>query len=87
MWGIPDSLPWEHKWRELEKIFSTFGLLYSIYVPAGRSSYAIIKYYSHHAAMNAVRCTDKKVTIDHSLIKVCDKKLASLLYCIGFANR
>ena len=72
VWGLPDTLPWEHKWCELEKIFSRFGLVHSIYVPIGSSKYAIVKYYSHRAAMDALQGTDRKVTIGYSLIKVCE---------------
>lgn len=56
--------------HELEKVFSRFGLLYSLYVPAHEVGYAFIKYYSKEAASRAVRSTDGKAVIGQTVLKV-----------------
>lgn len=61
--------------RELDDIFSKFGLLFSIYVPADDKistpiGYAFIKYYSRKSALTAVQSTDRKAVIGQTLLKV-----------------
>lgn len=70
VWGLPEFLPWDYKWGELENVFSRFGLLYSVCVPTGHVGYAFIKYYSHQAAVKAIQDTDGKIVMGQSILKV-----------------
>lgn len=68
VWGLR-NLSWTSKMRELENLFSRFGLLYSLYVPQN-AHHAFVKYYSRKAASMAVRRTDGKAVIGRAVLKV-----------------
>ena len=71
--GLPISLPWERKWHQLEKVFSQFGLLYSLYVPGysgDGAGYAIIQYFSTRAAATALQSTNNRLTVGSARVKV-----------------
>lgn len=70
VWGLSETLPWDHKWRELEQAFSKFGILHSVHVPERPVAYAFVQYYSPRAALRALNETDGKLIIGSSLLKV-----------------